>query len=85
VTARRLAPFESTIFTEMSALATSTGALNLGQGFPDSDGPDEVVRAVTDAMRSGRANQYAPLAGVPELRAAIAGDQRRLYGLDLDR
>ena len=81
--ARRLRPFGTTIFSEVSALALSTGALNLGQGFPDTDGPGEIVEAVTTAMRSG-ANQYAPLAGVPELRAAIAGHQRRRYGLELD-
>jgi N-succinyldiaminopimelate aminotransferase len=83
VTARRLRPFGTTIFTDMSALAARTGALNLGQGFPDTDGPSEVVDAVTTAMRSGF-NQYAPLAGVPELRAAIADHQRRRYGIELD-
>src|SRR5215207_3230185 len=84
VTARRLRPFGTTIFTEMSALAARTGALNLGQGFPDTDGPAEIVDAVARAMRSGHANQYAPLPGVPELRAAIAGHQRRRYGIELD-
>jgi N-succinyldiaminopimelate aminotransferase len=83
VIARRLRPFGTTIFTEMSALAARTGALNLGQGFPDTDGPDEIMQAVTTAMRSGHANQYAPLAGVPELRAAIADHQRRHYGIEL--
>lgn len=83
MTARRLRPFGTTIFTEMSALAARTGALNLGQGFPDVDGPSEVVDAVTSAMRSGF-NQYAPLPGVPELRAAIAEHQRRRYGIELD-
>lgn len=82
--ARRLRDFGTTIFTEMSALALSTGALNLGQGFPDTDGPAEIMQAVTDAMRSGDANQYAPLAGVPALRAAIVDHQRRRYGLDVD-
>ena len=81
--AKRLRPFGTTIFTEMSALAASTGALNLGQGFPDTDGPGEIVEAVSAAMRSG-ANQYAPLGGVPELRAAIAEHQRRRYGLEVD-
>ncbi|HEV7804801.1 MAG TPA: pyridoxal phosphate-dependent aminotransferase [Solirubrobacteraceae bacterium] len=84
MTARRLRPFGTTIFTEMSALAARSNALNLGQGSPDTDGPAEVVEAVTTAMRSGRANQYAPLAGVPELRAAIAAHQRRRYGIELD-
>lgn len=81
--ASRLAPFGTTIFTEMSALAHSTGALNLGQGFPDTDGPREIVDAATAAMLAG-ANQYAPLAGVPQLRAAIAEHQRRHYGLLID-
>jgi N-succinyldiaminopimelate aminotransferase len=83
VIARRLAPFGTTIFTEMSALALSTGALNLGQGVPDVDGPEEIMEAVNTAMHSG-ANQYAPLGGVPELRAAIAEHQRRRYGLEVD-
>jgi N-succinyldiaminopimelate aminotransferase len=81
--AGRLRPFGTTIFTEMSALAQRTGALNLGQGVPDADGPPEIVAAATTAMRSG-ANQYAPLAGVPELRGAIADHQRRRYGIELD-
>jgi N-succinyldiaminopimelate aminotransferase len=84
MTAARLRPFGTTIFTEMSALAARTGAINLGQGFPDTDGPAEIVDAVTAAMRSGAANQYAPLGGVPELRAAIAAHQRRRYGLEVD-
>ncbi|MGI9099078.1 MAG: pyridoxal phosphate-dependent aminotransferase [Solirubrobacteraceae bacterium] len=83
MTATRLRPFGTTIFTEMSALAARTGAINLGQGVPDTDGPEEIVDAVTTAMRTG-ANQYAPLPGVPELRAAIADHQRRRYGLDVD-
>ena len=81
--ATRLRPFGTTIFTEMSALAARMGAINLGQGFPDSDGPEEIVDAVVTAMRTG-ANQYAPLSGVPELRVAIAEHQRRRYGLDVD-
>jgi N-succinyldiaminopimelate aminotransferase len=84
MTATRLRPFGTTIFTEFSALAARTGAINLGQGFPDTDGPAEIVDAVTAAMRSGAANQYAPLGGVPELRAAIADHQRRRYGLEVD-
>jgi len=83
VIAGRLRPFGTTIFTEMSALAARTGALNLGQGFPDTDGPAEIIGAVTSAMLAG-ANQYAPLAGVPELRMAIAEHQRRRYGLEID-
>ena len=70
-TATRLSAFGTTIFTEMSALAERTGAINLGQGFPDEDGPAEVLEAAQAAIRAGR-NQYAPLPGVPALRAAIA-------------
>ena len=82
-TAHRLRPFGTTIFTEMSALAARTGAINLGQGFPDTDGPPELIAAVQSAMLAG-ANQYAPLAGVPELCSAIAEHQRRRYGLEVD-
>ncbi|MET0820361.1 MAG: pyridoxal phosphate-dependent aminotransferase [Aeromicrobium sp.] len=79
----RIAGLGTTIFAEMSALAARTGAVNLGQGFPDTDGPTEVVDRAVDALRSGR-NQYAPGTGVPELRAAIAGHQQRFYGLAID-
>ncbi|MGH8993884.1 MAG: pyridoxal phosphate-dependent aminotransferase [Acidimicrobiia bacterium] len=79
----RLAPFTSTIFTEMSALALRTGAVNLGQGFPDTDGPPEVVEAAVAAIRGGL-NQYAAGPGVPQLRAAVAEHQRRFYGIELD-
>ena len=72
-----------TIFAEMSALAARTGAINLGQGFPDVDGPDYVKRAAIRAIEEGR-NQYAPGDGVPELRRAIADHQKRHYGLDVD-
>jgi N-succinyldiaminopimelate aminotransferase len=67
----------------MSALAERTGAINLGQGFPDEDGPREVLDAVEAAMRAGH-NQYAPLPGVPVLREAIAEHQRRFYGMEVD-
>src|SRR3954470_21785835 len=67
----------------MSALAERTGAINLGQGFPDEDGPAEVLDAAARAMREGH-NQYAPLPGVPALRVAIAEHQRRFYGIALD-
>src|SRR5215204_187753 len=79
----RLAEFGTTIFAEMSALATRTGAINLGQGFPDTDGPPEVIEAAVAALRAG-VNQYPPGAGIPALRAAIATHQRRFYGIDLD-
>jgi N-succinyldiaminopimelate aminotransferase len=83
MTATRLANFGTTIFTEMSALAERTGAINLGQGFPDYDGPREVLEAAQAAIRAGR-NQYAPLPGVPPLRRAVAEHQRRFYGIELD-
>ena len=67
----------------MSALALRTGSLNMGQGFPDTDGPASVVEAAVSALRSGR-NQYAPGPGVPELREAVAAHQRDHYGIDLD-
>ncbi len=79
----RIAGLGTTIFAEMSALAVRTGAVNLGQGFPDTDGPDDVVDRAVEALRSGR-NQYAPGPGVPELRAAIAAHQSRFYGLVVD-
>ncbi|GAA1972248.1 pyridoxal phosphate-dependent aminotransferase [Isoptericola halotolerans] len=72
-----------TIFAEMTVLANRTGAINLGQGFPDVDGPDYVKEAAKAAIDAGR-NQYAPGDGVPELRRAIADHQRRHYGLDVD-
>ncbi|GGV81237.1 aminotransferase [Streptomyces gelaticus] len=81
---RRLAGFGTTIFAEMSALAVRTGSINLGQGFPDTDGPEEIREAAVRALRDGRGNQYPPGPGVPELRTAIADHQRRRYGLSLD-
>ncbi|PRI10988.1 aminotransferase class I/II-fold pyridoxal phosphate-dependent enzyme [Leucobacter massiliensis] len=72
-----------TIFAEMTALAHETGAANLGQGFPDEDGPSWIREAAERAMRLG-ANQYPPGRGIPELRAAVAGHQRRHYGIELD-
>ena len=81
---RRLAEFGTTIFAEMSALALSTGAINLGQGFPDTDGPEEIREAAVRALRDGRGNQYPPGPGVPELRTAITAHQQRRYGLGYD-
>jgi N-succinyldiaminopimelate aminotransferase len=81
---RRLAEFGTTIFAEMSALALRTGSINLGQGFPDTDGPEAVREAAVRALRDGRGNQYPPGPGVPELRTAIAAHQERLYGLSYD-
>ncbi len=79
----RLDGLGTTIFAEMSALALRTGAVNLGQGFPDTDGPTTIIDRAVDALRGGR-NQYAPGIGVPELRAAIADHQKRWYGLVVD-
>ena len=72
-----------TIFAEMSALATATGAINLGQGFPDEDGPAEVLEAARQAISDG-VNQYPPGIGMPVLRNAISDHQRRFYGLQID-
>jgi N-succinyldiaminopimelate aminotransferase len=74
----------TTIFAEMSALAVATGSVNLGQGFPDVDGPAPVARAAADAILAGQGNQYPPGPGVPELRQAIVDHQRRFYGLSFD-
>lgn len=82
-TASRLQGFGTTIFAEMSALAARTGAVNLGQGFPDSRGPALVIDAAVAAMREGH-NQYAPSRGVPALQRAVAEHQRRHYGLEVD-
>ncbi|GAB1645012.1 pyridoxal phosphate-dependent aminotransferase [Krasilnikovia sp. MM14-A1259] len=79
----RMRPFGTTIFTEMSALAVRTGAVNLGQGFPDTDGPPEMLDAAQHALRSG-ANQYPPLPGIPALRAAIAAHEHRFWGMTRD-
>ena len=80
---RRLQPFTQTIFAEMSALAVSTGAINLGQGFPDSDGPPEMLEAARQAISSGQ-NQYPPGPGIHELRQAIAEARSRDYGQAFD-
>jgi len=72
-----------TIFAEMSALATRTGAINLGQGFPDEDGPTAVLDAARDAISTGH-NQYAPGRGVPALRNAVAAHQSHWYGVEVD-
>ncbi|WP_298264107.1 aminotransferase [Acidocella sp.] len=73
----------TTIFTVMSALATRHGAINLGQGFPDTEGPADIVQAAAAALLDQR-NQYPPLTGLPELKAAVAAANARFYGLDID-
>lgn len=84
VLATRLHGLGTTIFAEMSALATATGSINLGQGFPDSDGPAAVAEAAARAILEGRGNQYPPGPGIPELRHAVAGHQAAWYGLRFD-
>jgi N-succinyldiaminopimelate aminotransferase len=79
----RLQGLGTTIFSEMTALAEAHDAVNLGQGFPDTDGPQEIREAAVAAIRAGH-NQYAPGPGIPSLRTAIAGHQRRRYGLEYD-
>lgn len=81
--ARRFHGIEPTIFSAMSALALRTGSVNLGQGFPDTDGPASVLERARTAIAEGR-NQYAPGIGVPELREAVARHQARHHGIDLD-
>jgi N-succinyldiaminopimelate aminotransferase len=80
----RLDGMGTTIFAEMSALAGTTGSVNLGQGFPDTDGPAEIAAAAAAAILEGRGNQYPPGPGIPELRQAVAAHQKRFYGLDFD-
>ncbi len=79
--AGRLNGLGTTIFTQMTSLAEQTGAINLGQGFPDFDGPPAVIDAAVAALRAGE-NQYAPLPGVPALREAVLAHQRDWYGLE---
>ena len=78
-----LSAIPTTIFTVMSALATQHDAINLGQGFPDTEGPADIVQAAADALLDHR-NQYPPLAGLPELRQAVASCNERFYGLAVD-
>jgi aspartate/methionine/tyrosine aminotransferase len=78
-----LSALGTTIFTTMSALAVKHNAINLGQGFPDTEGPADVVQAASDALLDNR-NQYPPLTGLPELRQAVAAANKRFWGLDID-
>ena len=80
----RMQPYATSIFAEMSILAAETGAINLGQGFPDTDGPEEMKEAARAAITEGRGNQYPPVHGLPDLRLAIAEHQQRFYGLVID-
>ena len=79
----RLQGHTTTIFAEMSALAVATKSINLGQGFPDADGPDEIKQWAVEAIAAGH-NQYPPGKGIPELRGAVGAHERRCYGLDFD-
>jgi N-succinyldiaminopimelate aminotransferase len=81
---RRLQGLGTTIFAEMSARAVATGSINLGQGFPDRDGPAAIARAAAAAILTGHGNQYLPGPGLPELRRAIAAHQQRFYQLKYD-
>ncbi len=80
---RLLSAQETTIFTVMSALAAAHDAINLGQGFPDTEGPALITDAAARFLGDGR-NQYAPLAGMPELREAVAAANRRFHGIEVD-
>ncbi len=80
----RLAGLGNSIFGEMSARAVATNSINLGQGFPDVDGPAAIAAAAAAAVSTGKGNQYPPATGIPELRQAVAGHQKRFYGLDYD-
>lgn len=81
--AARIDGISATVFAQMSALAARTGAINLGQGFPDEDGPPAVVDAVRRALEGGH-HQYAPGIGIPALREAVARHQWRHHGIALD-
>lgn len=81
--AQRLAPFGTSIFAEMTALAAATNSINLGQGFPDYDGPREVLATASAHILEGR-NQYPPGAGTADLRDAISEHQQRFWGLTYD-
>ena len=81
---QRMRPYERTVFGEMSALATTLGAVNLGQGFPDTGGPRQVREAAERAIVEGHGDQYPPAHGYPDLRTAISEHQRRFYDLYVD-
>jgi N-succinyldiaminopimelate aminotransferase len=79
----RLSGIGTTIFSEMTALAQRTGAVNLGQGFPDTDGPASMLAAAAQAIQGGR-NQYPPVDGVPELKQAVVDERAKRYGTEYD-
>jgi N-succinyldiaminopimelate aminotransferase len=83
MTVPRLRPYATTVFAEMSALAARVGAVNLGQGFPDEDGPPAMLKAARDAIAGG-ANQYPPGLGIAPLRQAISAQRRRHFGIQYD-
>jgi N-succinyldiaminopimelate aminotransferase len=83
MTVSRLQPYATTVFAEMSALAARVGAVNLGQGFPDEDGPPQMLKAAQDAIAQG-VNQYPPGIGIAELRQAIAAQRNRHFGIEYD-
>ena len=83
MTVSRLQPYAVTIFAEMSALAARIGAVNLGQGFPDEDGPAAMLEAAQKAIAEG-VNQYPPGLGIAPLREAIAAQRKRQYGIEYD-
>ena len=83
MTVSRLRPYATTVFAEMSALAARIGAVNLGQGFPDEDGPPAMLKAAQDAIAEG-VNQYPPGLGIAPLRQAIAAQRKRHFGIDYD-
>ena len=82
--ANRVAGFGTTIFAEINNLALRYGAVNLGQGRPDFDGPREVVEAAVRALQSGSCNQYAPVRGIPELTEGIASHAAAFYNMNVD-
>jgi N-succinyldiaminopimelate aminotransferase len=83
MTVSRLRPYATTVFAEMSALAARIGAVNLGQGFPDEDGPPGMLKAAQDAIADG-VNQYPPGIGIAPLRRAVAAQRKRHFGIDYD-
>ena len=83
VVVKALRPYGTTIFTEMSTLAQACGAVNLSQGFPDFDGPEEIRAKAAEAIMRGP-NQYSPSIGIPELRQAVARKMKRFYDVEVD-